>query len=58
LLASTLGAVSVHALLAGVKEGMVGVQGRQVQITSFKKVAGKASELPRELLDVAKNLAV
>ncbi|MBU6153959.1 MAG: 6-phosphofructokinase [Bdellovibrionales bacterium] len=58
LLASTLGAVSVHALLAGVKEGMVGVQGREVQITSFKKIQGMPAELPRELLEVAKNLAV
>jgi len=58
LLASTLGAVSVHALLSGVKEGMVGVQGRQVSIVSFKKITGKASELPKELLEVAKNLAV
>jgi 6-phosphofructokinase 1 len=58
LLASTLGAVSVHALLSGMKEGMVGVQGREVQITSFKKIQGKPAELPKELLDVARNLAV
>ncbi len=58
LLASTLGAVSVHALLAGIKEGMIGVKGKQVQITSFKKVTGKTSSLPKELLAVARNLAV
>ncbi|NDG84591.1 MAG: 6-phosphofructokinase, partial [Proteobacteria bacterium] len=38
LLASTLGAVAVHALLGGVKEGMIGVTGREVKITSFKKI--------------------
>jgi 6-phosphofructokinase 1 len=58
LLASTLGAVSVHALLSGVKEGMVGVQGREVKITSFKKITGKVPGLPEELLAIAKNLAV
>jgi 6-phosphofructokinase 1 len=58
LLASTLGAVSVHALLSGVKEGMVGVKGREVAITSFKKVTGKVQGLPEELLAIAKNLAV
>ena len=58
LLASTLGAVSVHVLLSGVKEGMVGVQGPEVRITSFKKIQGKPAELPEELLEVARNLAV
>ena len=58
LLASTLGAVSVHALLAGVKEGMVGVQGSDVKIVSFKKFTHKRSTLPKELLAIAKNLAV
>jgi 6-phosphofructokinase 1 len=58
LLSSTLGAVAVHALLSGVKEGMVGVKGREVQITSFKKITGKPAVLPAELLLIAKNLAV
>jgi 6-phosphofructokinase 1 len=58
LLASTLGAVSVHALLSGIKEGMVGVNGREVTITSFKKITGKSSGLPKEMLEVAKNLAI
>lgn len=58
MLASTLGAVSVHALLAGIKEGMVGVKGRDVQITSFKKITGQKPGLSKELLEIAKNLAV
>ena len=58
MLASTLGAVAVHALLAGVKEGMVGVRGQEVQITSFKKITGKKTGIPKELLAIAKNLAV
>ena len=58
LLASTLGAVAVHALLAGIKEGMVGVQGNEVKLTSFKKIAGKKAGIPKELLKIAKNLAV
>jgi 6-phosphofructokinase 1 len=58
LLASTLGAVSVHALLSGVKEGMVGVIGHDVRVTSFKKITGKSQTLPKELLEIAKNLAV
>jgi len=58
LLASTLGAVSVHALLHGIREGMVGVQGSKVTITSFRKITGKKSNLPKEMLSVAKNLAI
>lgn len=58
MLASTLGAVAVHALLSGVKEGMVGVKGDQVQITSFNKITGKSKPIPKELLQIAKNLAV
>ncbi len=58
LLASTLGAVAVHALLAGVKEGMVGVQGQEVKVVSFNRVTGKKATLPKDLLAIAKNLAV
>jgi 6-phosphofructokinase 1 len=58
LLASTLGAVAVHALLGGIKEGMVGVKGDEVRITSFKKVPSKPQGLPVELLGIARNLAV
>ncbi|MBC7398049.1 MAG: ATP-dependent 6-phosphofructokinase, partial [Bdellovibrionales bacterium] len=58
LLASTLGAVAVHALLAGHKEGMVGVNGKVVKITSFKKAALPSPTLSPELLAIAKNLAV
>jgi 6-phosphofructokinase 1 len=58
MLASTLGAVSVHALLGGVKEGMVGINRGQVEITSFKKVTNQKPTIPKELLAIAKNLAV
>lgn len=58
LLASTLGAVAVHALLSGVKEGMVGVSGKEVVMTSFKKIAAKKATLPKEMLAIAKNLAI
>ena len=58
LLASTLGAVAVHALLAGHKEGMVGVTGKEVKITSFTKAATFTATLSPELLAIAKNLAV
>ncbi len=58
LLASTLGAVAVQALLSGVKEGMVGVKNREVVLTSFKKITGKKAGIPKELLSIAKNLAI
>jgi 6-phosphofructokinase 1 len=58
LLASTLGAVGVHALLGGVKEGMVGVQGSKIVLTSFSKLTLKPSGLPEEMLEIARNLAV
>jgi 6-phosphofructokinase 1 len=58
LLASTLGAVAVHGLLSGVKEGMVGVEGNQVHITSFKKISRKPATLSQELLQIARDLAV
>ncbi len=58
LLASTLGAVSVHALLSGVKEGMVGVRGNEVCINRFKKDATQKAVLSKELIEIAKNLAV
>ena len=57
LLASTLGAVSVHALLGGVKEGMIGLDRGRVQITSFKKVTSEKQGIPKELLSIAKDLA-
>jgi len=58
MLASTLGAVSVHALLGGVKEGMVGINRGKVEIISFNKVTNQKPGIPKELLDIAKNLAV
>ena len=59
LLASTLGAVAVQAILAGVKEGMIGVDGSHVNLTSFKKLdSGKKLGVPEELLSIAKSLSV
>ncbi len=58
LLASTLGAVAVHALLAGEKEGMVGVERQEVRITSFRKLEGGPRKLSRELLAIAGDLAL
>ena len=58
LLASTLGAVSVSALLSGIKEGMVGVKADQVNVVSFKKINEKQPKFSQELLNVAKTLAV
>jgi 6-phosphofructokinase 1 len=58
LLASTLGAVGVHALLSGIKEGMVGVRGSEIIVTSFSKLTSKPQGLSREMLEIAKNLAV
>jgi 6-phosphofructokinase 1 len=58
LLASTLGAVSVHALLGGLKEGMVGVNRGLVEITSFKKVTTGKVGIPKELLSIARDLAL
>ena len=58
LLASTLGAVSVHALLSGIKEGMVGVNRGDVKITSFKKITNIKQGIPKELLSIARDLAL
>jgi 6-phosphofructokinase 1 len=58
LLASTLGAVSVHALLSGVKEGMIGVQTDQVSLVSFKKINGRKPKFSEDYLKIAKTLAV
>jgi 6-phosphofructokinase 1 len=58
MLASTLGAVSVRALLGGVREGMVGVRGEKIGIVPFRKLGRSASPLPLRLLEVARNLAV
>jgi 6-phosphofructokinase 1 len=58
LLASTLGAVSVHALLSGIKEGMIGVHTDQVNVVSFKKINDKQWKFSQEMLNVAKKLAV
>ncbi|MBS1960217.1 MAG: 6-phosphofructokinase [Bdellovibrionales bacterium] len=58
LLASTLGAVAVHSLLAGVKEGMVGVEGDYVHITSFKRISQKPAVLSQQLLEISRDLAV
>ncbi len=57
-LASTLGAVAVEALLSGVREGMIGVKGSEVNLTSFKKLNGKPVGIPPELMSIAKKLAV
>ena len=58
MLASILGAVSVHALFSGVKEGMIGVQGSQVKVVSFKKVTAKKQKFSQDFIDIAKNLAI
>jgi 6-phosphofructokinase 1 len=58
LLASTLGAVGVHALLGGVKEGMVGVKGGEIVLTSFRKLDSKPGRLSDEMLGIARNLAI
>jgi len=58
MLASTLGAVAVRALLGGIREGMVGVRGEQVGMVSFGKLGKGPSPLPLKLLEVAKTLAV
>ena len=58
MLASTLGAVAVHAILGGEKEGMVGVLKGDVKLTSFTKITNRKATLPKELLAIAKNLAV
>jgi 6-phosphofructokinase 1 len=58
LLASTLGAVAVRSLLSGVKEGMVGVQGSKVVITSLKHITQKPQVLSAEMLKIARDLAV
>ncbi len=58
MLASTLGSVAVHALLGGVKEGMVGVKGNEVVINSFSKLGKNPTLLPKEFFKIAKDLAV
>ena len=58
MLASVLGAVSVHALFSGLKEGMIGVQGNDVKVVSFKKINGKKPEFSQDFLEIAKTLAV
>ncbi len=58
LLASVLGAVSVHALLSGIKEGMVGVQGNDVKVVSFQKITKKQPRFSEDFLEIAKTLAV
>ena len=58
MLASVLGAVSVHALFSGIKEGMIGVQGENVKVVSFKKLTGKRQKFSDDFLEIAKALAV
>jgi 6-phosphofructokinase 1 len=63
VLASTLGAVAVQALLNGQKQGMIGADGNEVVLTTFDQIAalsanGKHRGIPKELLSIAKNLAV
>jgi 6-phosphofructokinase 1 len=57
LLASTLGAVAVQALLSGVQQGMVGVIGGRVQVTSLSKITHRPAGLPSPLLKIARDLA-
>ena len=58
MLASVLGAVSVHALFSGIKEGMIGVQGKDVKVVSFKKIDSKKPQFSKDFLEIAKTLAV
>lgn len=58
MLASALGAVSVHALLSGQKEGMIGVQADQIKLVSFKKMNAKKQGISEDFLKIAKTLAV
>ena len=57
MLASVLGAVSVHALLSNIKEGMIGVQGDQVKVVSFNQIEKKKQSLSDDFLEIAKTLA-
>jgi 6-phosphofructokinase 1 len=59
LLASVLGAVSVQALLSGIIEGMVTVQGNDVKVVSLKKMTAKTKpKFSEEFLEIAKTLAL
>lgn len=58
MLASVLGAVSVHALLSGLKEGMVSVQGSDVKVVSLKKVNDPSPAFSKDFLEIAKTLAI
>lgn len=58
MLASTLGAVAVDALRAGIKEGMIGTDGADVVINSFSKIGKKPAGLPKEMMKIAKDLSV
>lgn len=57
VLASTLGAVAVKALLGGYQQGMVGVTGGKVHVTSLSKIGESPAQLPQRLLEIAKDLA-
>lgn len=58
MLASVLGAVSVHALLSGIKEGMIGVQGGEVKVVSLKKANDRSPAFSQDYLEIAKTLAL
>ncbi len=58
MLASTLGAVAVDALRAGVKEAMVGTSGSEVVLNSFSKLGKSAAPVSKEMLRIAKDLSV
>lgn len=58
MLASVLGAVSVHALLSGVKEGMVCVQGGEVKVVSLTKLTANKPKFSEDFLKIAQTLAL
>jgi 6-phosphofructokinase 1 len=58
MLGSVLGSVSVHALISGVKEGMVGVQNGEVTVVSYKKITGRKPKFTQDFLEIAKALAI
>ena len=58
MLGSVLGAVSVHALLSGIKEGMVGVQSGEVKVVSYRKINGNKPKFTQDFLEIAKTLAI
>lgn len=58
MLASTLGAASVYALLSGKKEGMIGTDGGEVVIRSLKLAGGGARQISLAHQKLIRDLAI